>query len=142
MAARQYLDVIADVSFQPGASPVSSWNAGGSLTTVDFGVRSGYSGQRFAAKVSLAPCFASYSKTQPAGTEPNSRPKRTFHFSAVAALSGDVRLTKHLVFRVTLEQMLIRYKSAVQDPAGIGKHPRLSFLSHDNYINSTNWELV
>jgi hypothetical protein len=104
-------------------------------------VRSGYSGERFAAKVSLAPGFASYSRTQPAATEsdPNPGTRRTFHFSAVAALSGDVRFTEHLAFRATLEQMLIRYKSTERDPPGIGTPPRLSFLSHDNYINSTNW---
>jgi hypothetical protein len=141
VAVRRYLDVIADVSVQPGASPASSLNAGGSLTTANFGVRSGYSGERFAAKVSLAPGFASYSRTQPAGTEsdPNPGTRRTFHFSVVAALSGDVRFTKHLAFRMTLEQMLIRYKNPVRASPGIGTAPRISFLSHDNYINSTNW---
>lgn len=76
VAVRRYLDVIADVGFQPGASPASSLETGGSLTTANFGVRSGYSGERFAAKVSLAPGFASYSRTQPAATEsdPKSRP--------------------------------------------------------------------
>jgi hypothetical protein len=108
---------------------------------MNFGVRSGYSGKRFAAKVSLAPGFASYSKALPAATEsdPNPSPMRTYHFSAVAALSGDVRFTERLAFRMTLEQMLIRYKSTERDPDGIGMLPRLSFLSHDNYINSTNW---
>jgi hypothetical protein len=117
VAVRRYLDVIADVSVQPGASPVSSLNAGDSLTTANFGVRSGYSGERFAAKVSLAPGFASYSRTQPAGTESDPNPGT----------------------RRTLEQMLIRYKNPVRDSPGIGTAPRISFLSHDNYINSTNW---
>ena len=109
--------------------------------TANFGVRSGYSGRRFAAKVSLAPGFASYSRTQPAATEsdPNPGVRRNFSFSVAALLSGDVRFTKHLAFRATLEQMLIRYKSPIRDPDGIGTAPRLSFLSHDNYINSTNW---
>jgi hypothetical protein len=113
VAVRRYLDVIADVSVHPGASSGSSLNVGGTLTASNFGVRSGYSGQRFAAKVSLAPGFASYSKTQPAPTEsdPNPGTRRNFNFSAVAALSGDVRFTEHLAFRATLEQMLIRYKS-------------------------------
>jgi hypothetical protein len=92
-------------------------------------------------KVSLAPGFASYSKTQPAATEsdPNPPMRRNFNFSAVAALSGDVRFAEHVAFRVTLDQMLIRYKSTERDPPGVGTPPRLSFLSHDNYINSTNW---
>jgi hypothetical protein len=141
VAVRRYLDVIADVSVHPEASPVSSLNVGGTLTAANFGVRSGYSGKRFAAKVSLAPGFASYSKTQPVPTEsdPNPDTRRNFNFSAKATLSGDVRFTEHLAFRATLEQMLIRYKSSVRDPPGIGTAPWLSFLSHDNYINSTNW---
>jgi hypothetical protein len=36
-------------------------------------------------------------------------------------------------------QVLIRYKSPNRDAQGIGAEPWLSFLSHDNYINSTNW---
>lgn len=141
VAARRYLDVIADVSVQPGASPVSSMNVGGSLTTATFGIRSGYSGNRFVAKVSLAPGFASYSRTQAAATDSDPTPevKRNFNFCASAKLSGDLRLTNHVAIRVTLEQMLIRYKSTIRDPPGIGTPPRLSFLSHDNYINSTNW---
>jgi hypothetical protein len=112
VAVRRYLDVIADVSIHPDASSVSSLNVGGTLTAANFGVRSGYSGKRFAAKVSLAPGFASYSRTQPAATEsdPNPGLRRNFNFSTLAALSGDVRFTEHLAFRATLEQMLIRYK--------------------------------
>jgi hypothetical protein len=141
IAVRRYLDVIADVGVQPEASPLSSLNAGGSLTTANFGFRSGYSGKRFAVKASLAPGFASYSRTQPAATEsdPNPGLRRSFNFSAVAALSGDIRFTRHFAIRASLEQMLIRFKSPIRDPPGIGTPPRLSFLSHDNYINSTNW---
>jgi hypothetical protein len=141
VAVRRYLDVIADVGAQPDASPGSSLNVGGSLITANFGLRSGYSGEHFAAKVSVAPGFASYSRTQPGATEsdPNPALRRNFNFSTVAALSGDVRFAKHFAFRATLEQMLIRYKSTERDPPGIGSPPRLSFLSHDNYINSTNW---
>jgi hypothetical protein len=64
---------------------------------------------------------------------------RNYNFSAIAALSADFRVSPHLAFRTTVQQMLIRYKSTVRDPAGIGIAPWLSFLSHDNYINSTNW---
>jgi hypothetical protein len=141
VAVRKYLDVIADMGVQPHASPLSSPNVGGSLFTGNFGVRSGYSGRMFALKVTLAQGFASYSRSQPAATEadPNPSARRNFNFSAVAALSGDIRFGQHLAFRTTVEQMVIRYKSSVRDPPGIGTPPRLSFLSHDNYINSTNW---
>ena len=138
---RRYLDLVTAVRVQPDASPMSSLNIGGSLLTANFGIRSGYSGRYFALKASLAPGFASYSDTIPAVTAANPVPKegRNFNFSAVAAISGDVRFTPHVAFRATVEQMLIRYKSPDRDPPGIGEEPRISFLSHDNYINSTNW---
>jgi hypothetical protein len=141
LAVRQYLDVVADVGVQPQASPLSSMNVGGSLVTGNFGVRSGYSGKMLALKVTLAPGFASYSKTQllASGSDPNPSEGRKFNFSVVAAISVDIRFTQRLAFRTKVEQMLIRYKSSVRDPDGIGTPPRLSFLSHDNYINSTNW---
>ena len=133
---RRYLDLTADVGVQPDVSPVPSPNIGGSLLLGNFGVRTGYSGKWFAVKVTLAPGFASYSKTQ---SSPDAPIGRIFNFSAVAALSGDLRFTGHFGIRVTAEQMLIRYKSADRDPPGIGTPPWLSFLSHDNYVNSTNW---
>jgi hypothetical protein len=141
VAVRRYFDVIANVGVQPEASPLSSMNVGGTLTSANFGVRTGYSGERFAMKVSLAPGFASYSKAQLAPPASDSDPGtgRNYNFSVASALSGDVRFARHLAFRVSLEQTLIRYKSADRDPPGIGTPPRLSFLSHDNYINSTNW---
>ncbi len=138
---RRYVDVITVVRVQPNASPLSSLNIGGSLLTANFGIRGGYSGQHFALKASLAPGFASYSDTIPAVTANHPVPKdgRNFNFNAIAAVSGDIRFTAHLAVRATVEQMLIRYKSLDRDPPGIGAPPRLSFLSHDNYINSTNW---
>lgn len=138
---RRYLDLITTVSVQPDASPISSLNIGGSLLTANFGIRSGYSGRYFALKASLAPGFASYSDTIPMVTpsDPMPREGRNFNFSAIAAVSGDLRFTQRLAFRATVEQMLIRYKSPERDAPGIGDAPRLSFLSHDNYINSTNW---
>jgi len=141
ISIRKYLDFVADIGGHPNASLLSSLNVGGSLLTANFGIRSGYSGQRFALKVSLAPGFASYSRAQPLPTESNPNPEvqRNFNFSAVAALAADLRFTQHFAVRGTVEQMLIRYKSTIRDPPGIGKPPRLSFLSHDNYINSTNW---
>jgi hypothetical protein len=135
-AVRRYLDLVVDTSIQPGASPGSSSNVGGTLWTGHIGVRSGYSGKHFALKVTLAPGFASYSRTQAYEGAPLGR---TYNFSAIAALSTDLRVSRHLAFRTTVQQMLIRYKSTERDPPGIGTWPRISFLSHDNYINSTNW---
>jgi hypothetical protein len=135
-AVRRYLDLVVDTSIQPGASPGSSLNVGGTLWTGHAGVRSGYSGKHFALKVTLAPGFASYSRTQASPEDPLGR---NYNFSAIAALSADVRFSSRLAFRTNVQQMLIRYKSMARDPPGIGSSPWLSFLSHDNYINSTNW---
>lgn len=140
-SVRRYLDLTADVRVLPAASPLSSSNIGGQLVTATFGVRSGYSGQHFALKAGLAPGLASYSRAMACDDGGSSSPRqcRNFNFAATAAIEGDVRFTRRLAFRVTAEQMLIRYKSPARDPEGIGTPPQLSFLSHDNYINSTNW---
>jgi hypothetical protein len=135
-AVRKYLDLIVDTSLQPAASPGSSLNIGGTLWTGFAGVRSGYSGEHFAMKLTLAPGFASYSRSEPL---PNGPLTRNFNFAAVLALESELRLSRHFAVRTTVQQMLIRYKSLDRDPPGIGQPPRLSFLSHDNYINSTNW---
>jgi hypothetical protein len=132
---RRYLDFVSDVSVYPDASPVSALSVGGTLTTATFGVRSGYSTKRYAVKVGLAPGFATYSKT---GEDPAAL-KRNFNFAASATASGEIRLNEHFGFRATAVQTLIRVKSTVRDPDGIGTPPRLYFMSHDNYINTTNW---
>ena len=130
LRVRRYVDLVAIVRAQPSVSPIASMNIGGSLFAGNFGLRAGYSGEHVAVKASLAPGFASYSDTTSG---------RNFNFSALADLSVDLRFTSRFAVRATAEQMLIRYKSIYRDPPGIGTPPRLSFLSHDNYINSTNW---
>jgi hypothetical protein len=141
IALRRYLDFIATSRFHPDASPVSTVNAGGSFFATNFGLRSGYSGEHFALRFSLAPGFATYLRTLsiPTATDPDPPATREFTFSATATVTGDVRFNSHLGFRTSVDQMLIRYKSPYRDPPGIGTPPRLSFLSHDNYVNSTNW---
>ncbi len=141
LAVRRYLDFITTSRYQPEASPVVTPTAGGSLFATHFGLRSGYSGQHFALKVSLAPGFVTYSRTGPTPTPDDPEPPTTrqFTFSATATIAADLRFTSHVGFRTSLDQMLIRYKSPYRDPPGIGTPPRISFLSHDNYINSTNW---
>jgi hypothetical protein len=141
IALRRYLDFITTSRFHPDASPVSTVNAGGSFFATNFGLRSGYSGEHFALRFSLAPGFATYLRTLsiPTATDPDPPATREFTFSATATVAGDVRFNSHLGFRTSVDQMLIRYKSPYRDPPGIGTPPRLSFLSHDNYVNSTNW---
>ncbi len=141
ISLRRYLDFITTSRYQPDASPVATATVGGSFFATNFGLRSGYSGQYFALKLSIAPGFASWERTlsTPTATDPDPPQTREFNFSATATIAADIRFTSHLGFRTSVDQMLIRYKSPYRDPPGIGTPPRLSFLSHDNYINSTNW---
>jgi hypothetical protein len=138
---RRYLDIVVDVDTQPHASPLSSPNVGGSLFSGTLGLRSGYSGQHFALKATLAPGFASYSHATGYGdtVSPNPPTSRNYNFAAAATLAGDLRFSQHYALRATLTQTVIRYRSPVRDPPGIGTPPNLSFLSHDNYVNTTNW---
>ena len=131
---RRYIDFVTDVSVFPDASPLSSMSVGGTMTRATFGLRSGYYKERYAIRVTLAPGFARYSR---AGTDPNNL-KPSYNFAASAILSGDYYFARHFGIRGSAVQTLIRYKGE-RDPDGIGTPPRLSFLSHDNYSNSTNW---
>ena len=131
---RRYIDFVADISVLPDASPVSTMSVGGTMTRATLGLRSGYYKERFAIRVALEPGFARYSR---AGVDPNHL-KPSYNFAASAVLSGDYYPSRHFGVRASLAQTLIRYKGE-RDPDGIGTPPRLSFLSHDNYINSTNW---
>lgn len=137
----RYLDFVTDLSYQPEASPLSSLNIGGTLFTGNFGIRSGYNGKRFKLRASLAPGFASYSRAQdlPTAEDPQPSNHRATNFQAVAGAEVDLKIAPHFGLRIAGQNMLIRYKSAVRDPEGIGTLPNLNFLSHDNYINSTNW---
>ncbi len=137
MRVLPYLDLVASVENQPGISPLPSTKTGGSLAVATFGLRSGYSTKHVALRLALKPGFATWSHVLP---ESAGRPDhRTSNFAAAAEASGDARINKHLALRVTVEQLLIRYRSPITDPPGIGTPPDLSFLSHENFINSTNW---
>lgn len=137
---RRYLDIFGDFNMAPDASPESSTNVGGNITAAMFGLRSGYNGKRFSVKASVAPGFVSYSKTSdsPPGT-PAANYYRTTDFAATVGINADVKVAHNMGLRFEVHNTLIRYKSSYRDPEGIGTPPYLYFLSHDNYINSTNW---
>jgi hypothetical protein len=138
---RRYLDIETDMNYVANASPLSSFNIGGDLVVTTFGLRSGFDGHRFAVKLTLAPGIASYSRAQsiPTASNPNPPVGRVTNFQADVSSATDVKANDHLALRITVENRLIRYKSPVSSPPGIGTPPNLSFLSHDNFINSTNW---
>ena len=133
----RYLQAVSAIRSLSQAGALFPTRFGGSLLLAHFGLRTGVASPRFAMGISLMPGFASYSQTLE--TTGSSEARRSFLFSAQAGASGEVRLTRRVGLRATVEQIVIRYKSDQRDPPGIGTPPRLSFLSHDNYINQTNW---
>ena len=53
--------------------------------------------------------------------------------------SNDYKLNKTVAIRTSIADTIIRYKSLIEDPPGIGKPPNLSWLSKDEYTNKSNW---
>jgi hypothetical protein len=138
-----YLDLDADFSVLADASPLSSAGIGGDLLLANMGLRSGFSSRFVALKFTLAPGIASYSRAQGLLTNSTLNPSegRITNFQTTASISMDVKPTPHFAFRLTIDNRLIRYKSLESDTPGIGTPPNLSFLSHEYFINSTNWGL-
>jgi len=54
-------------------------------------------------------------------------------------LSNDYKLSKTVAIRTSIADTIVRYKSPIEDPPGIGKPPFLSWLSKDEYTNKSNW---
>ncbi len=139
MRVGRHVEAVSVIRSLSEAGALYPLRYGGSLLLAHFGLRTGFASPRYSVGVSLMPGFASYAQTvAPTG---RSEARRSFLFSAEAGVSGEVRLTRGVGLRATAEQIVIRYKSDERDPPGIGTPPRLSFLSHDNYINQTNWGL-
>ena len=135
--ASRFVDVVSTVRTLPSAGSLMPAKYGGSLLLAHFGLRTGFATQRFAGSLSVMPGFASYSQTE--SLQPGGPTARSFLFSAAGVVSGELRVARRISLRGSLEQIVVRYKSDKQDPPGIGEPPELSFLSHDNYINQTNW---
>jgi hypothetical protein len=133
----RFVDVVSTVRTLASAGSLRPSRYAGSLLLAHFGLRTGFATERFAGSVSVMPGFARYSQTETRTS--GGTATRSFLFSAAGVISGEFRVTRRISLRGSLEQIVIRYKSAKQDPPGIGEPPRLSFLSHDNYINQTNW---
>ena len=53
--------------------------------------------------------------------------------------SNDYKLSKTVAIRTSIANTIVRYKSGIEDPPGIGKPPFLTWLSKDEYTNKSNW---
>ena len=54
-------------------------------------------------------------------------------------LTYDHKISRTIAIRSSVGDTIVRYKSPIEDPPGIGKLPWLSWLSHDEFTNKSNW---
>ena len=139
-----YADLDSDVDHQPNASPLPSDRAGGDLTIVTVGLRSGYTNSHFAIKASLRPGILSYSQAyQSSPSESNPKPTigRITHFATALAINGDYFFNRRLALRVSVGNTAVRYREPyIQCPvANPGTHPYLNWLSQLTFLTNENW---
>jgi hypothetical protein len=69
----------------------------------------------------------------------NQRPS-VDHAAVTLMLSNDHRFTRSFALRSSIGDTIVRYRNpATTTEEGVGKPPYLSWLSHDEYTNRSNW---
>ncbi len=67
-------------------------------------------------------------------------PTRDVMHNAFTILASDeFKVTKAIAVRYSAGDTIVRYRSPLKDPPGIGTVPYLSWLSKDDYTNKSNW---
>jgi hypothetical protein len=61
------------------------------------------------------------------------------HMAGTLLAANDYKINRKFAVRSSLGVIVVRYKTGVVDPPGIGAPPYLSWLSHENYTNHTTW---
>ena len=61
------------------------------------------------------------------------------HPASSVMFSTDFHVNRFLAVRSTIGDTLVRYRVPSQIPQGIGKPPYLSWLTHDEYTNKSEW---
>ncbi len=138
----RWLDADVDWNQIGNASPLPSDRAGGSLRNGLFGLRTGFDTEHYGLKLLLRPGFVQFDDaylTSPVAGAAAPATGTITHFAWNAAISGDYRIGRSFALRATLGDTLVRYRSDVVDPPGIGTPPYLSWLSHENFVNRGNW---
>jgi hypothetical protein len=139
-----WLDADVDLNRMPNASPLPSDRAGGTLYNGLFGFRTGFDTEHYALKLALRPGFVQFDKayeTSPVAGSPEPATGTITHFAWNAAVTADYRIGKNFALRTTVGETLVRYRTDVEDPPGIGTVPYLSWLSHENFVNRGNWTI-
>jgi hypothetical protein len=139
-----YVDLDSDMDYQPNASPVPSDRAGGNLTIVTVGLRSGYTSSHFAIKASLRPGILSYGQayqSSPTGSGPTPTVGRVTHFATSLALTGDYFIDRHFGLRASVGNTAVRYREALLVPQSSrpGTNPYFNWLSRLTFLTNENW---
>ena len=123
-----------------------AWRANGSISDWGLGVRLLHHGQRSTLSFAVRPGALTENVTAPAFTDPlhNTYPAQvtqssTTHAAITLMLSNDYTINRFFAFRYSFGDTIVRYRSPIETPPGIGKPPYLSWLSHDNYTNRSEW---
>jgi hypothetical protein len=153
----------ADISYQPGASPLSSDRAGGNMLAAFFGVSATKETEKYALRLALRPGFVRFDRAWTSSPTSEILPSQIpgiadvppstgktvvnpppaigaiHHFAWNLNLTGDYKLSQHVGLRVGIGEDLVRYRTNQVDPPGVGRPPYYSWLSKENFINRGNW---
>jgi hypothetical protein len=61
------------------------------------------------------------------------------HTAGTLLAANDYKINRKFAIRTSLGVIVVRYKTDVVDPPGVGQPPYLSWLSHENFTNHTTW---
>jgi hypothetical protein len=138
----RWVDFDSDVDYQPDASRLPSYKAGGDVLMATFGFRSGITTPHYALKAAIRPGFVSYDHAYeaiPSAANPVPPIGRITHFAAALAINGDYNVTRHFAIRGVFGNTPVRYLDGYLQPPGIGKPPYLNWLSHEYFETNENW---
>jgi hypothetical protein len=151
----RWFDLDSDLNYQPEASPLPSYRAGGSVISGTFGFRVGIQTPNYALKAAVRPGFVSYdhayfltpatytymgAPAYPDAPPTAIGPGRITHFATALIINADYGLTRHFALRAAFGNTAVRYKTSYLDrPPGRGSPPYLYFISPNVFATNENW---